>query len=295
MAAPTDNYSYPFEIANTAKFSIALASLSDNLNLQFNKINDDAPTSEAPFLNLHDLVLLFQAIHRVSITLLFTQSHATSGSSLPLPPPKEALPATSGLWLPLSPPNEILRFSPLGIDAFVRCLTKVEVEELPQDAKECDVCKVKYSISGGPQMGTGASSGVTPFTSQEEIDVEQVMESPVKFACGHIFGENCLRLIIKEALNGDKWPSCPMCRATLDGIRDLEVPFEAEVIITLDGLRGLARWLGPWVPDMSTHQALPVLLQEANTDRSSGGQRQIKKLRLLDPNIVNRFGNCLVR
>lgn len=156
------------------------------------------------------------------------------------------------------------------------------------------VCKVKYSISGGPQMGTGASSRVTPSMSQEAIDGEQVMESPVRFACGHVFGENCVRLIIKEALNGDKWPSCPMCRATLGGIRDLEVPFEAEVIITLDGLRGLATWLGPWIPAILTHQALPVLLQEVNTDRSSGGQRQIKRLRLLDPNLVNGFGDCFV-
>lgn len=94
-------------------------------------------------------------------------------------------------------------------------------------------------------MGTGASSGVTPSNSQEAINGEQVMESPVKFACGHNFGENCLQLIIKGALNGDKWPSCHMCRATLDGIRDLELPFEAEVIITLDELRGLAKWLSP--------------------------------------------------
>lgn len=295
MAVPTDNYPYPFEIANTAKFPTALASLSDNLNLQFNKIKDEAPTSDAPFTNLCDLVLLFQATHRVSIALLFTHGQATSGLSLPLPPPNEALRSTSGLWLPLPPPNEILRFSPLGIDAFIRCLTKVEVEELPQDAKECDICKVKYSTSGGLQMGTGASSGVTSSTSQEAIDGEQVMESPVKFACGHIFGENCLRLIIKEALNGVKWPSCPMCRAALDGIRDLEVPFEAEVIITLDGLRGFAKWLGPWVPDMPTHQALPVLLLVVNTARTSGGQRQIKRLRLLDPNIRNGFGQCLVR
>lgn len=278
MAALTKNYSYPFEIANTANFSAALASLSDNLNVQFNKINDDDPTSNASFLNLHDLVLLFQATHRVSIVLLFTNRQAIST------PPNEALQSRTGLWLPIPAPNEVLRFTPLGVDAFVRCLTKVEVEELPQDAKECDICKVNFSTSRGPQMGTGASSGVIPSTSQDAIDGEQVIESPVKFACGHIFGENCLRLIIKEAQNGVKWPSCPMCRAVLDGVRDPEVPFEAEVIITLNGLRGLVKWLAHWVPGMSTCQALPVLL---NTARTSGWPPQIKRVRLLEPPIVN--------
>lgn len=291
MAAPRDSYSYPFEIANTSKFSTALASLSDNLNLHFNKINNDAPTSDIPFMNLYNLVLLFQATHRVCITLLFAHGQATSCSSLPLLPQNEVLRSTYGIWLPLPAPNEILRFSPLGIDTFIRCLTKVDIEELPQDAKECDICKVEYSAFDGPQMGTGVSSTCTPSTNQKVIDGEQVMESPVKFRCGHIFGENCLRSIIKEAMNGVRWPTCPMCRAALDGIRDLEVPFEAEVIITLDGLRGLTKWLDPWAPERITLQALPVLLQEGNTARSCRGRRQIRKLRILDSNIVNGFGN----
>lgn len=237
------NNPFQFSIDNTSDFSTALASLSEYLNARFTTLNNNPQTHDFLFDWLGDLLPAFQKTYPVSLVITITFGRTQSGP--------RAL-----TWLfPL--PDEISRFTPQEIDLFMGRLITVNVDELSQDATECAICKVKYATLAGSQMGTGAlSSEVTASTHndqavvelavnlREATDREQAMaESPVKLACGHIMGENCLRLWISEDASGIQ-PTCPMCRAIIQGIRDVEIPTEAEVMVTLDGFKGLAVSLG---------------------------------------------------
>lgn len=126
--------------------------------------------------------------------------------------------------------------------------------------QKCDICKINHVTSDGPQMGPGASSSAgTPSTNDDqakktELHVhlekailgEQLMsEKLFKLACGHTFCEEYLRKRIADGLSGDHWPTCPICEAALERLRDVKVPDEAKVIITLDEVRALEKWLGP--------------------------------------------------
>lgn len=156
----------------------------------------------------------------------------------------------------------------------LRSLTKIDVDELAQGAEKYDICKIKHATSDGLQMGTGASSSAgTPSSTNDDqakktelrvrlekaILGEQLMPGKLfKLACGHIFCEKCLRKRIADGLSGDHWPTCLMCEAALEGVRDVKVPAEAKVIITLDELRALAKWLGPSALNKFTYKARPV-------------------------------------
>lgn len=109
---------------------------------------------------------------------------------------------------------------------FIRCRTKADVNELLKVAKECDICKMNFGTFAHLQANNSVLSAVGLSTKEETFHGEHaVLENPVKFACWHIFGKNCPRSIIQEAINGSGWPTCPICEAALDGICDLKVPF----------------------------------------------------------------------
>lgn len=125
---------------------------------------------------------------------------------------------------------------------------EIVVDELAEDAEEC------YIPTNNDQ-----AKKAEHVSLEEAILGEQLMpESRFKLACGHHFCENCLRKRIADGLSGGHSPTCPMCEAALEGMRDVKVPDEAEVIITLDKLRALAAWLGPSARNTITSKAVPV-------------------------------------
>ena len=52
----------------------------------------------------------------------------------------------------------------------LRGLTKIDVDELAQDAEKCDICEIKHATSDVTQMGAGASSstGTPPSTDNDQ-------------------------------------------------------------------------------------------------------------------------------
>lgn len=243
---------YPISAANISNFPTALASLSEFLNNKFTLINNNPKSTDDHFLNLYHLILLFQATHRVRITLLFTHGKATSG-----------------LWLPLPSPNRTLLFSPEGVNMFLMGLTKIgadvidkdEIDEDEIDEDEIDVDELAGDSEEcyTPTNNDQAKKAELHVSLEEAILGEQLMpENRFKLACGHYFCENCLRERIADGLSGGHSPTCPMCEAALEGMRDVKVPGEAEVIITLDKLRALAAWLGPSAINTITRKAVPV-------------------------------------
>lgn len=139
-------------------------------------------------------------------------------------------PSESGMCWTFSPPQEIS----VSVDVFMSGLTKIDVDELTQDNKECAICKIEYA----------------PFAGLE-VDTEgQVMlENPVKLACGHIFGESCLRSWISTNLRRIR-PTCPICRVAFEGIRN-STELSEQIAITLDELEGVARALMLFEPSPS--------------------------------------------
>lgn len=135
-----------------------------------------------------------------------------------------------------------------GSGAFMRSLTKFGVDELTQDTNRCAICKVKFAISAGQQVGTDATENdevlaEQSVNTQEGVDVEQeIPEIPLKLACGHILGESCIQSWISERV-GRIEPTCPIFRAAIPGIGDIEVP-EIAMVVKLDKLRGLALLFG---------------------------------------------------
>lgn len=111
------------------------------------------------------------------------------------------------------------------VDEFIKTLEKVNVTSLKQDARECDICKTDFSHSTDP---TPASHAAQELAKQSVNDEEQP-ESPVRLACGHVYGQRCLKTWISGKGTGNL-PTCPMCRAVLD-IGNIAV---REVRITLD-------------------------------------------------------------
>lgn len=69
-------------------------------------------------------------------------------------------------------------------------LTKVEMEDLDDDRKECLICTISY--------------GHSPQANQEA-------EIPVQLPCGHVFGEACIAAAFEQLA----W-TCPYCRAPYD-------------------------------------------------------------------------------
>ena len=93
---------------------------------------------------------------------------------------------------------EHLRLEPPGskawVERFIPGLTKVAIQDLAADDRECGICKEVYEegISG---------NNVTP-------------ESAVKLPlCGHYFGSECIRLTLtKKDEGGWGMHHCPVCR-----------------------------------------------------------------------------------
>lgn len=214
-------------MAETLDLSGAMASLSEKLHTQFTTLNDNPPRTEFPFAWLSDLMSSFQATFPVHVLLILTFGRVGNGHT-----------AIQWKW-PLE--NE-------GSGAFMRSLTKVGVDELTQDTNRCAICKVKFAISAGPQVGTDATENdevlaEQSVNTQEGVDVEQeIPEIPLKLACGHILGESCIQSWISERV-GRTQPTCPICRAAIPGIGDIEVP-EIAMVVKLDELRGLALLFG---------------------------------------------------
>lgn len=244
MTAP--NKSYNFSIADTLDISTALASLSQFLNNKFNKMNNDPQNNPFSLAWMDEVIPVFQSTYPVRVILIidFGPEHVLDSELQPSLQPLSC----SRIWWPFDIPDESSGLSTLEVNACMECVAKIDVDELAQDSRECDICKIGFTNSAGLQVEADAmSSGVSPelaFKAQEASDNEQVIpETPVKLACGHIYGENCLRSWISGHA-GRIQPTCPTCRAVIEGIRDDEESKGAEVMITLDGLRGLAVMLG---------------------------------------------------
>ena len=180
-------------------------------------------------------------------------------------------------------------FSAAEVDGFMNKLGKVNLTSLKQDARECDICKTRFSSSSSSSSSSSpllpgadadadaaSSPSCLPSTNpiglaanalshntqepppannkqqsvgnnnddddddddvddDEDIDVE--LETPVRLACGHVYGEKCLKRWISGKGIGNL-PTCPMCRAVLD-TTSVNIA-ESEIRINLDRVGALS-------------------------------------------------------
>lgn len=129
-------------------------------------------------------------------------------------------------------------FSAVEVDEFLKTVGKVDVGSLQQDAKKCDICKKYFSHLPGAASYTSptpASASDTHKPAEQSVHDEEELESPVRLACGHVYGENCLKTWISGKGIGNL-PTCPMCRAVLES----ESIAVSEVKIMLDKVGALS-------------------------------------------------------
>ena len=82
--------------------------------------------------------------------------------------------------------------SKLWVDTFIAGLSRVAVETLAQDDRECGICRGVY----GEDICTGGE-----------------IESAVRLPCSHVLGEGCLaKLLLKKSCGGTGHSICPFCR-----------------------------------------------------------------------------------
>lgn len=106
-------------------------------------------------------------------------------------------------------------FSAAEVDEFMKTLGKVDVGSLQQDAKECDICMNDFSHLPGTASCTSPTPASDTHKPAEKSIHDEEVESPVRLACGHVYGENCLKTWISGKGIGNL-PTCPMCRAVLE-------------------------------------------------------------------------------
>lgn len=99
-----------------------------------------------------------------------------------------------------------IQFSPSQVDGFLQTLAPVEVSRLEADEVECPICMLEY----GTQRGNNPGMEQSALGSDHGVPSEEVPEQPVKLACGHIFGEWCMKKWLLEQPG-----SCPICRVRL--------------------------------------------------------------------------------
>lgn len=84
-------------------------------------------------------------------------------------------------------------------------LPSVDIETLDKNDKICGICRVEYS-----------------FSSPDSGDQEDPPEKPIRLACGHVFGQLCLKQWLGPAPQGGNNNSCPTCRHQLFDARPSE-------------------------------------------------------------------------
>ena len=84
------------------------------------------------------------------------------------------------------------------VKAFIRSLRSVPLAELDEDRRECSICLNAYT----------------------EVGVDRTKpETPKQLKCGHVFGSKCLLDLLGPKMNGGfEYDTCPMCRASIEGI-----------------------------------------------------------------------------
>ena len=111
-----------------------------------------------------------------------------------------------------------LQFSPNEIVQFMHSLCRIDISNLAEDNKDCEICFERlgeWRWGNEHPVNAGASE---PFKVLEDM----MPEDPVKLPCGHYFGELCLRTWIKEISEGP--PTCPKCRSNLRGVGGVNGP-----------------------------------------------------------------------
>lgn len=205
--------------------STALSVLTKILTSELNVLNDEPPTDPPPpILNLIGATIFgfqsrFRIKLRVLITVPFSSSPDSSSNSDSNSEAQNNHPEPQIVWECPALASTSSFSTVTEVDEFMKTLEKVNVTSLKQDARECDICKTDFShlpaaaASSSFTNPTPASHGQEPANKQSFKDEE--LESPVRLACGHVYGEKCLKTWISGKGIGTL-PTCPMCRAVLD-------------------------------------------------------------------------------
>lgn len=225
--------------------STALSGLTKLLTAQLNVLNDEPPTDPPPpILSLIGATIFgFQSIYRMHLRVLITVpsssspdscSNSDSNSESQTNPSQPQYRSKLVVWeCPALASNS--SFSAAEVDEFIKKLGKVNVTSLKQDARECDICKTDFSHL----PAAASSTNPTPVSHAQETAEQSVndeeLEIPVRLACGHVYGEKCLKTWISGKRVGNL-PTCPMCRAVLDSGSTAV----SEVRITLDRVGALS-------------------------------------------------------
>lgn len=198
----------------------ALSALADILTTQFNALNDEPPEDPPP--PLVDLIgntaYGFQSIYGVRLRIIIrTPSYPNSNSESDSEQPNCPQPQLGSRPVIWECPALARNFSllPAEIKEFMEMLEKVNVSSLEQDARECDICKKEFSHLPDAVSSTDPTSVKDTRAPTEQSATDEEPENPVRLACGHIYGEDCLQ---KWIIGSGSWglPSCPMCRAVLE-------------------------------------------------------------------------------
>lgn len=225
--------------------STALTALTKILTAQLNVLNDEPPTDPPPpILSLIGATIFgFQSIYRVHLRVLITvpsssspdfRSNFDSNSESQNNPSQPQYRSRLVIWeYPALASNS--SFSAAEVDEFMKTLGKVNVTSLKQDARECDICKTDFSHLPGAASSTNPTLASHAQEPGEQSFDDEELENPVRLACGHVYGEKCLKTWISGKGIGNL-PTCPMCRAVLDS-GSIEV---SEVRITLDRIGALS-------------------------------------------------------
>lgn len=220
--------------------STDLSALTKILIAQLNVLNDEPPTDPLPpILSLIGVTILgFQSIHPVNLLVHITipsssspDSLSNSGSNNSESQNNSSQPQDRSrlvIWeFPALASNS--SFSAADVDEFMKTLGKVNVTSLKQDARECVICKTDFSLL----PGAASSTNPTPAGHAQEQGGQSVndeeLENPVRLACGHVYGEKCLKTWISGKGIGNL-PTCPMCRALLDtgsiAVREIRITLD---------------------------------------------------------------------
>lgn len=226
--------------------STALSALTDILTAQFNVLNDEPPTDPPPsILSVIGATLFgFQSIYRVHLRVFITvpfyssshsRSNPDSHSKSQINNPQPQYHSRLVIWeCPAVARSS--SFSAAEVDEFMKTLEKVNLDSLKQDARECDICKKDFSHL----PSTASFINPTPANNDTQERTEQFvndeeLEIPVRLACGHVYGGNCLKTWIGMKGIGNL-PTCPMCRAVIE----TESIAMSEVRIMLDRVGALS-------------------------------------------------------
>lgn len=179
----------------------ALSVLTSILTAQFNVINDESPTDPSPpILQLvAAAIFAFQSIYRVHLRVLITVPHFNLNSNFEpqIDPPQPQYGIKLIKWeCPALARNS--SFSAVEVDEFMKTIEKVDVSSLKQDERECDICREDFSHPPGSGSSTNPAPASDAQESPEQFVSDEELETPVRLACGHVYGENCLKLWISR-------------------------------------------------------------------------------------------------